>query len=83
MQVKRFNPASAFYKAKMERKAMKYELKITALAENPDYEKQMKEYDNDRYGKPIPDRIITVSCLETVVNEEQFSAIRKAALEVF
>ncbi len=68
---------------------MKYRLNITTLADNPDYEQQLKEYrENERYrgqwnqqDKPFPSAQVTVQVLDVVVDEEAFAAIRKACLE--
>ena len=67
---------------------MEYEIKIVMHAKNADYEKEMEAWkDRNKYNDfnqgNQPQKTVPVSCLETRVDQEQFEAIRKAALEVF
>jgi hypothetical protein len=69
---------------------MEYELKITMYAENKDYEKQLTAYeDRNKYRNgyeredSCPQKTVLVNLLSVRVDQKQFEAIRKAALEVF
>jgi len=67
---------------------MEYEIEISMFVKNPNYEKELEKY-NERirytndYNNPTPMPTEKVKCLFTRIDEQQFEAIRKAALEVF
>lgn len=68
---------------------MKYQITITKLEENNDYEAEMaewKEKEKYNFNKPMlkaPKHSVLTRCLETVLTEEEFNAIKKSVLEVF
>ena len=56
---------------------MEYELKIVKRKPNPDYPPKQPNY------YPETPAYLSEECLMVIVTENQFEAIRKAALEVF
>lgn len=67
---------------------MHYRLTITCIVANPDYETEKAKFEESRrFGRSTysdndgPRATLEEQMLYTVVNEEQFNAIRKAALE--
>ncbi len=72
---------------------MFYKLTVIKREETPEYEAKMKEYEEkqrDKYGYsnmernlPAPGKYESVGVLEMVLTEEQFKAVKKAALEQF
>jgi hypothetical protein len=68
-----------------------YQITITKLEPNNEeiakFMAEVEKYDNHRVRpydyveKPIPSAMIKNKILETIVNDEEFNAIRKACLE--
>ena len=69
---------------------MKYKITIQKFTENPNYAEEYKAFqERNRYNtfnqneQAYPQLLHSIAVLETEITEEQFDAIRKAALEVF
>jgi len=64
-----------------------YRLTITKFVPNPNYDKEMEEYENrNRYNRPNSEH--PVSTLEeklmyVTLDEKQYEAVKKAVLETF
>ena len=64
-----------------------YEIMITKLVENPNFETQQQEYEKRSRGyasmtEALPEKFHRVKQLETTLTDEEFAAIKKAVLEV-
>ena len=67
---------------------MRYVLTVKRLEKNEDYEQEKKEmaerrrYQPEPFRQEYPQSEIPVLALEVIVTEEEFTAIKKATLEV-
>lgn len=63
-----------------------YCIKIFKLIDNPEYEAQLKEWEErNRYrgmNEGRPETQIKLPALETILTEEEFNKVRKACIEV-
>ena len=56
---------------------------ITKIEPNENFEKEIKQYNENRLSSSMPEKNIKTALLSVSITEEQFDAIRKAVLEVF
>lgn len=69
----------------METKTV-YRIKVEKIQPNPNYSDELREYNNNSYGRlsgEIPEKFKTIRCLEVELEPEEYKKVKSEIIQIF